>query len=233
MKVRSLIPPVMAAVLISGCTTPTPSRWDMAAGKQAYAVVPSAPNASDRPEYRLNPQDKLTISVFREPDLSVVEAPVETSGGMVLPLIGRVQAAGRTSSELAHDIEGRLARYLVDPKVSVIIAASKSLNITVDGAVTEAGVYEMQGETTLLQSIAMAKGASRISDLSRVAVFRTINGQRNGAVFDVRAIQAGSAPDLVLQNGDYIVVGGSNIKAIGYDVLSVLPAFALFVPLVR
>ena len=233
MKVRSLILSLMVTVSISGCTTPTPSRWDMASGQKAYQVVPSALSGAERPEYRLHPQDKLTIAVFREPDLSVEEAPIEISGGMVLPLIGHVQAAGKTTTELSHEIEGQLAKYLVNPKVSVIVASSKSLNVTVDGAVTEAGVYEMQGDTTLLQSIAMAKGASKISDLRRVAVFRTINGQRNGAVFDVRAIQAGTAPDLMLQNGDYVVVGGSNIKAIGYDILSVLPAFALFVPLVR
>ena len=231
MQVRSFILLAMVAALAGGCTTAKPSRFDLPTGPQSYNVIPAT--QTTRPEYRLNPQDKLTIAVFREPDLSVVEAPIETSGGIVMPLVGRVQAAGRTSSELASEIEDRLKKYLVGPRVSVIIASSRSLNVTVDGAVQEAGVYEMQGETTLIQSIAMAKGASRIADLERVAVFRTIDGRRNGALFDVRAIQSGAAPDLQLQSGDYVVVGASNIKAIWYDVLSILPAFALFVPLVN
>lgn len=232
MKVRSFILLTMVAVLIGGCSISSSSSWNMPAGPEAYGVIPPA-SLGERPEYRLSPQDKLTISVFREPDLSVVEAPIEISGGMVLPLIGHVEAAGKTSSELASEIERRLGSYLVRPQVSVIVASSESLNVTVDGAVQEAGVYQMKGQTTLLQSIAMAKGASRVADLDRVAVFRTIDGKRNGAIFDVRMIQAGTAEDLVLQNGDYVMVGASNIKAVWYDVLSVLPAFALFVPLVR
>lgn len=232
MKVRSFILLTMLAVLVGGCSTSSASRWNLPSGAGAYATIPSAP-VGDRPEYRLNPQDKLTIAVFREPDLSVTEAPIEISGGMVLPLIGHVQAAGKTSSELASEIESRLSNYLVRPRVSVIVATSESLNVTVDGAVQEAGVYRMKGQTTLLQSIAMAKGASRTADLERVAVFRTIDGKRNGALFDVQMIQAGTQPDIVLQNGDYVMVGASNIRAVWYDVLSVLPAFALFVPLVN
>lgn len=233
MKARSLFLFVMLAVLTGGCTTTSTSRWNLPSGQQAYSVIPEQV-ASRPPEYRINPQDKLTITVFREPDLSVQEAPVESGGGLVMPLIGRVQAVGHTTTELSETIAAQLkARYLVDPTVSVIVASSRSQNVTVDGAVKEAGVYEMQGNTTLLQSIALAKGATRVAELNRVAVFRTIDGKRNGAIFDVGAIQAGEQPDLALQNGDYVVVGASNIKALWYDVLGILPAFAVFVPLVR
>jgi polysaccharide export outer membrane protein len=225
---------MLAASLVSGCTSTTSSRWKLPEGQQAYAVIPDEAHAFRPPEYRISPRDKLTIAVFREPELSVQEAPVEPSGGLVLPLIGRVQAAGRTTSELSGDIARMLRdHYLVNPTVSVIVAESKAQNVTVDGAVTEAGVYELQGRTTLSQSIAMAKGATRVAQLDRVAVFRTIDGKRNGAVFDVEAIRAGEAPDLVLQSGDYVVVSASGSKALWYDILGVLPAFGLFVPLVN
>ncbi|MDZ7283009.1 polysaccharide export protein [Sphingomonas sanguinis] len=233
MKARSLSLLLTISMLSSACSTVPTSRWNLPSGQQAYTVIPEQA-AAHPPEYRINPQDKLTITVFREPDLSVQEAPVESGGGMVLPLIGRIQAAGQTTTELSNNIATQLrTRYLVNPTVSVIVASSRSQNVTVDGAVTEAGVYELQGNTTLLQSIAMAKGATRVAELDRVAVFRTIDGKRNGAIFDVNAIRAGDQPDLPLQNGDYVVVGASNIKALWYDVLGVLPAFALFVPLVR
>lgn len=232
MKARLFFLATMTAAFVSGCTTTTSSRWDLPEGRQAYTVIPDETQGVRTPEYRINPSDKLTIAVFREPDLSVQQAPVESSGGLVMPLIGRVQAAGRTTSELSNDIAGRLkTRYLVNPTVSVIIAESRAQNVTVDGAVTEAGVYELQGRTTLLQSIAMAKGATRVAKLNQVAVFRTIDGKRNGAVFDVDAIRAGEAPDLVLQSGDYVVVSASGTKALWYDVLGILPAFGLFVPL--
>jgi len=233
MKASSLILPLLAALCLEGCASSS-SRWDFPAGPQAYAVIPADRVEGQQPDYRISPQDKLTITVFREPDLSVEEAPVEAGGGLILPLIGRVQASGMTTNALAEDIADKLRqRYLVDPKVSVILASSRSQNVTVDGAVQEAGVYELQGKTTLLQSIAMAKGATRVAELKRVAVIRTIDGKRSGAVFDVEAIRGGEAADPPLQSGDYVVVGASAIKATWYDVLGVLPAFGLFVPLLR
>lgn len=195
-------------------------------------MIPPERSEASQPLYRINPGDSLTITVFRERDLSVENAPVEASGGMVLPLIGKVQAVGRTPEELAGVIQTQLQQNgLRRPRVSVIVADTKSQNVVVDGAVQQAGVYPLLGGTTLLQTIAMAKGANRVAQLDRVAIFRTINGQRNGALFDVTAIRAGRAPDPYIQSGDYVIVGSSSTKSRYYEILSVLPAFAIFVPL--
>lgn len=203
-------------------------------GEAAYQVIPAIVPVDARPEYRINPQDKLTITVFREPDMSVEKAPVETGGTLVLPLIGRVRAAGQTTTELANEIQSRLgARYLVDPRVSVIIAESLAQSVTVDGAVGIPGSYGLQGDTTLLQAIALARGATKIATFDKVAVFRTINGVRHGALFNLGDMRSGNSPDPVLQSGDYVVVGTSSIKSVGYDLLSLAPAAALFIPLVR
>ncbi|SEJ60150.1 polysaccharide export outer membrane protein [Sphingomonas sp. OV641] len=209
-------------------------KWEgLPAGQAAYATVP-AEVPVNRPDYRISPQDKLTITVFREPDMSVEEAPVETGGSLVLPLVGRVQAAGKTTAALAQELESKLgARFLVDPRVSVIVAESKAQSVTVDGAVGMPGVYGLQGDTTLLQAIALARGATRVATFDKVAVFRTVEGQRQGALFDIAAIRAGQAPDPVLQSGDYVVVGTSGIKSFGYDLLALAPAAGLFVPLVN
>lgn len=221
-----------AAMCLSGCVAS--ERFDLPQGAQAYQIIPPQRVESEQPEYRINPLDSLTISVFREPDLNVSEAPVESGGGLVLPLIGRIQAAGRTTTELAGAIEAQLARSgLRQPRVSVIIANTGSQNVTVDGAVQQSGVYPLQGTTTLLQSIAMARGATRTAELDRVVIFRTIDGQRTGALFDAAAIREGRAPDPYIRSGDYVIVGTSSIRAFYYDALTVLPAFGLFVPLVQ
>lgn len=218
------------SVCLAGCSTS--EHFDLPQGQQAYQVIPPQRIEANQPAYRINPLDSLTITVFREPDLAVKEAPVETGGGLVLPLIGEVHAVGRTSTELAAAIEAALrARGLRQPRVSVIIASTKSQNVVVDGAVQEAGVYQLLGSTTLLQSIAMAKGANRVAQLDHVAIFRTINGVRSGALFDVMAIREGRAPDPYIQSGDYVIVGSSSTKSRYYDVLSILPAFGIFVPL--
>lgn len=231
MKARSLL--LLTATMLGGCVSS--ENWkDLPAGQAAYQTIPATNPIDTRPEYRINPQDKLTITVFREPDMSVEEAPVETGGTLVLPLIGRVKAAGKTTAALASEIQAQLgARYLVDPRVSVIVAESKAQSVTVDGAVGIPGVYGLQGDTTLLQAIALARGATRTATFDKVAVFRTIDGKRYGALFNMADIRAGQAEDPILQSGDYVVVGTSGIKALGYDLLSLAPAAALFVPLVR
>ena len=220
------------SVCLAGCSAS--EHFDLPQGQQAYQVIPPQRIEANQPAYRINPLDSLTITVFREPDLAVKDAPVETGGGLVLPLVGEVHAAGRTSTELAASIETALRqRGLRQPRVSVIIASTKSQNVVVDGAVQEAGVYPLLGQTTLLQSIAMAKGASKVAKLDRVAIFRTINGVRSGALFDVMAIREGRMADPYIQSGDYVIVGTSSSRSRYYDILAVLPTFATFVALAR
>ncbi|KQU46008.1 hypothetical protein ASG67_15495 [Sphingomonas sp. Leaf339] len=215
---------------LAGCATK--ESFQLPQGQQAYQVIPPRRIEADQPEYKINALDSLTITVFREPDLAVQAAAVESGGGIVLPLIGRVQAAGRTTTELSKAIGEQLRQNgLRFPRVSVIIADTETQNVIVDGAVGQAGVYPINGNTTLLQSIARARGATRTADLDRVAIFRTIDGKRNGALFDVLAIREGRAPDPYIRPGDYIVVGSSSIKSFYYDALAVLPAFGLFAPL--
>lgn len=231
MKAGSFL--LLSSMTLSACVSS--ENWKrLPTGPAAYTTIPAKIPVDSRPEYRINPQDKLTITVFREPDMSVEEAPVETGGTLVLPLIGRIRAAGQTTAALANSIQAQLAaRYLVDPRVSVIVAESRAQSVTVDGAVGIPGVYGLQGDTTLLQAIALARGATRTATFDKVAVFRTIDGQRQGALFNLGDIRNGDAEDPVLQSGDYVVVGTSAIKTVGYDLLSLAPAAALFIPLIR
>ncbi len=224
---------VVSSLALTACVSS--EDWkSLPTGEAAYRTIPASVPLDARPEYRINPQDKLNITVFREPDMSVKEAPVETGGTLVLPLIGRVRAAGQTTTQLANEIQSLLgAKYLVDPRVSVIVAESLAQSVTVDGAVGIPGSYGLQGDTTLLQAIALARGATKIATFDKVAVFRTVNGQRQGALFNLGDMRSGLAADPVLQSGDYVVVGTSSIKSISYDLLSLAPAAALFIPLVR
>ena len=101
------------------------------------------------------------------------------------------------------------------------------------GSVVQPGVYPLEGRLTLLQAVALARGATRTATVNKVAVFRHIDGKRYGALFDMAQIRAGRAEDPILQSGDYVVVGTSGTKALGYDLLSLAPAAGLFVPLVN
>ncbi|MDP3080270.1 MAG: polysaccharide biosynthesis/export family protein [Brevundimonas sp.] len=180
-------------------------------------------------EYRIGVGDKLDVRVFQVEDLSFEELVVDTSGNINLPLIGAVRGAGRTAGEMASDIARRLAaQYLRDPQVTVTVKEAASQKITVDGAVTKPGVYEMRGSTSLLQAVAMAEGPTRVADLTKVAVFRNIEGRRSVAVFDLSAIRQGRASDPQVLGDDVIVVDTSRLSSALREVVGALPALAAF-----
>lgn len=190
----------------------------------------SVPAVATSPaDYLIGVGDKVDVTVFQVEDLSFEELVVDTSGNVQLPLIGAVRGAGRTAGQMSADIAERLAaRYLRNPQVTVAVREAASQKITVDGAVTKPGVYEMRGSTSLLQAVAMAEGPSRVADLSKVAVFRNIDGRRSVAVFDLTAIRQGRASDPQVLGDDVVVVDTSRLNAALREAVSALPAFAAF-----
>lgn len=222
---------VLAVISATACASPGVA----SGGAPSQPTFQSAGGLSQQAatqDYRIGPLDKLNITVFQVKDLTLEEVQVDGSGRVFLPLIGSVVAAGKTTQELSAEIADRLrGQYLQSPQVAVWVAEAISQKVTVDGSVVEPGVYAMSGPTTLLQAVAMAKGPDpRYANLNRVAVFRTINGQRNAAVFDLKAIRAGKAPDPVILGNDVVVVEGSTAKGVFREILAALPGLAIFRP---
>lgn len=221
---------IAPAVLLAACGGP---KMDVS---QMTAAVPvdlqtAAVSTPIQTEYRIGVGDKLSVRVFQVDDLSFDELTVDTSGNLQMPLIGAVRAADLTSGELSAEIAERLsAKYLRNPQVTVTVTEAASQKITVDGAVTKPGVYEMRGTTSLLQAVAMAEGPSRVADLSKVAVFRTIDGQRSVALFDLAAIRQGRAEDPRVLGDDIIVVDTSRMSAAMREIVGALPALSIFRP---
>lgn len=196
-----------------------------------WAVPPAATAPTPAAEYRIGPLDKLKITVFQVEDLTLDKVQVDSSGQILLPLIGAVNAQGRTTTELSADIADKLRKdFLQSPQVSVLVEEAASQKVTVDGAVKRAGVFDMKGRTSLMQAVAMAEGADRDAKLRQVVVFRTKDGQRQAARFDMTAIRKGEAADPELLGGDVVVVPGSSVARTVRDVISALPAFAIFRP---
>ena len=221
---------ILTACLLSACGG---SRMDMAAMTAAQPVDLQITNISSapQPEYTIGVGDKLSVRVFQVPDLSFDELVVDTSGDIQMPLIGAVRATGQTAGQLSTQIAERLsAQYLRNPQVTVTVTEAASQKITVDGAVTKPGVYEMRGSTSLLQAVAMAEGPTAVADLTQVAVFRTISGQRSVALFDLQAIRQGRAEDPAVLGDDVIVVDTSRTSAAMRGIICAIPALAIFRP---
>ncbi|MBB3912718.1 polysaccharide biosynthesis/export family protein [Sphingomonas desiccabilis] len=218
---------MLLGLLAGGCQTVADPA--LPRGAEAYAQIPPPRTDDVRREYRIGPRDVLAIRVFQEPELTFEEISVDSSGNLGYPLIGSVHAAGRTPAMLADELTARLREnFIRNPKVTVLVTSSVSQSVTVEGNVTEPGVYEIGGGATLLTALARARSTTRVAKLDEIVVFRTVDGQRMGAVFNLADIRAGRAPDPELLGGDIVVVGFSAVKGAFRDFLGAGALFNAF-----
>jgi len=121
--------------------------------------------------YRLQPGDELHIQVLYNNDLFTVTR-VLPDGTVPAPVIGQVEAAGKTPNELAAAIASGLSQYIVEPKVTVILSKLAGNYVFVVGEVRAQGAYEIFGPMTVTQAIARAGGATNTAKLNSVLVLR-------------------------------------------------------------
>lgn len=172
-------------------------------------------------EFRLGNGDVLSISVYGEQDLSVEGLPVRTDGKISFPLIGDVQAKGRTVDELKEDITSRLLQYVREPRVAVIVRQFESLKYTMAGEVVKSGVYPLNTDVTLTEAIARAGGFAKgnfhatsieIADLTHAFLAR--NGEYLPIDF-VELFRNGDLRfDIKLAPGDYVYIPSGLTKEI-------------------
>ncbi len=109
-------------------------------------------------DYKIGPEDLLEITVFEEEKLNKV-VRVSSQGNISLPLIGALKVRGLTANELEKEIADLLAqKYLRDPHVSVFIREYRNQRISVMGAVEKPGVFDVTGQKTILDLLAMSGG---------------------------------------------------------------------------
>ncbi|HSL49321.1 MAG TPA: polysaccharide biosynthesis/export family protein [Candidatus Deferrimicrobiaceae bacterium] len=109
--------------------------------------------------------DLLEVSVFEVEELSRIRLRVPGRGVISLPLIGQIQAAGRTTAELEDEIRVRLQRkFMHDPQVSVFLEEHNSQRISVIGAVRKGGVFNLNRPLRLADALALAEGLTEEAD---------------------------------------------------------------------
>ncbi len=164
-------------------------------------------NAQD---YILGEGDVLTVSVYDQPDL---KSTVRISGdGMIsLPLIGQVHATGQSVDQLSHKIETRLADgYLINPHVTIFIDEFRNLKVTILGGIISPGLYELKGQTTLLELISKAGGLTE--DAANEAIIRrnTSNNKEGKTVINIdlnELMEKGQiSKNITIINGDNIYI---------------------------
>ncbi|MCM8556645.1 polysaccharide biosynthesis/export family protein [Sphingomicrobium sediminis] len=205
---------IMLAICLAACGgTPRLSSQSTAVTVTDELPAPDvSETAVDLTEYRIGPTDEISVSVFNADELNR-EAVIDASGQFAMPLIGVVQAGGKTPSELSTEIADKLrGRFIKDPQVVVNLTEVRANVVTVDGAVTQPGIYPVIGNMTLLRAIATARGASTVADETNVVVFRTVNGEKMAAMFNLNDIRGGRVADPRVYGNDLVVVGESGTR---------------------
>lgn len=197
------------------------------AGEAAAVSALTAVSTPGSDGYRVGPLDVLNITVFKVEDLTKT-VQVSESGSFAFPLVGDIQAAGRTVSEIEKDLAAKLgSNYLRNPQVTVLVKEYNSHRITVDGAVNKPGVFPMQGPMSLLQSIAMAGGMQEVAE-GTILVFRRVDGKTAVAKFSVADLRSQKASDPDLQAGDIVTIPSSDLKIGMRYIFQSVPLFNAF-----
>jgi len=133
----------------------------------------------------IQPNDKLTIDVYKNPDLSR-QVTVQPDGLISISLVQSIQAAGLTPAQLKVELEKRLKDYLDVPNVTVIIDAIQSYRVFVTGKVQKPGVIMSERPLTVLQALALAGGFQEYSKKDQISIVRTIAPQIGRGQQDIK-----------------------------------------------
>jgi len=194
------------------------STWGQAAAANpkpssgaAQAATPttdsSAPKAHDD-SFVIGNDDVLAINVWKEPDISR-SIPVRSDGKISLPLVGEVQAAGRTPLKLEQEITSKLQSYISQPEVTVIVQQINSQKFNVLGMVGHPGTFLITNSPTVLDAIAMAGGFRDFAKQKSIYILRqNADGTETRIPFNYKDVVKGKNPaqNIKIQPRDTIVV---------------------------
>ncbi|WP_034414614.1 polysaccharide biosynthesis/export family protein [Candidatus Entotheonella palauensis] len=189
--------------------------WLLTAG---CSLDPSNPPVADvtplpyASTYRIGPEDKLTISVWKNDDISRTVV-VRPDGMISLPLLNDVKAAGLTPEELRGQLTDKLQAYINNVELSVIINEIHSLKYSVLGEVSKPARYELTSRLTVLEAIAAAGGLKPFAARKRIVILRQASAddaiERIPFNYDQAAASNGTEGNPELQPGDIVMVPSS------------------------
>lgn len=128
-------------------------------------------------EYQLGPEDLVSVFIWKQPDLSTT-VMIRPDGKISLPLLGEMQASGKTAMQLQTEIAKQLKQYVVDPKVNVMVKEVNSPAISVLGQVRKPDRYHIRQRITALEAIALAGGFTEFAKRDKVTIIRTRGSEK-------------------------------------------------------
>ena len=163
--------------------------------------------SEDEQTYLISPEDVIEISVWKEPDLqrSVIVRP---DGGISFPLVGDIQAAGKSPVELKEEITVSLQNFIPDALVTVSLLELRGLRIYVTGQVRNPGQFLVGRYVDVLQALTLAGGLTPFANRNNISIRRR-DGEREIVYrFNYNQVSKGNRLDqnIVLRADDVVVV---------------------------
>ena len=169
-----LVLSLTAVILVSGCAGPKTSSPEQIQRALAVDTV----NSVD--EYILGATDVVRVSVWRNEDLSI-SVPIRPDGKISVPLVGDVQASGRTPDALANDIETKLSAYIREPQVSIVVTSMGSHEysdrVRVTGAVQQPTSVPHRAGMTVLDMVLTSGGVTPFASPNNSVLYRAFEGE--------------------------------------------------------
>ena len=188
MKPLRLIAIIVLSLLAASCAS---------GGGVSQEGAPPAVETAAVNDYQIGVDDIVQVSVWRNPELGIT-VPVRPDGKITVPLVGDVEAGGRTPAEVAKDIQDKLTAYVRDPQVAVILTDLRSheylSRVRVTGAVRQPISIPFRQGMTVLDAVLAAGGVTEFAAPDRSDLYRR-NGDGATHSYPVRL-------DRILGRGD-------------------------------
>ncbi len=166
MKQITLALVATATLALAGCATPP--------APSAAALAPI------NPDYLIGPGDNVTVTVWRNPEVSGA-VPVRPDGKITTPLVEDLPAAGKTSTQLARDIEGALAKFIQQPVVTVVVTnfvGNYGDQIRVIGQAARPQALAYRRDMSLMDVLITVGGITEFAAGNKASVIRTVDGKQ-------------------------------------------------------
>jgi polysaccharide export outer membrane protein len=188
-----------------------------AAETQEEAYVANMYSNSILRDYKLGPEDVITVEVFGQcPNYCVTGKTVPPTGRISYPLIKEgVFVAGRTVEDVAAEITKKLDEYIIDPKVQVTLDKAMSARYSVMGDVRSPGVKPMARRVSIMDALSEAGGIAETGSKKNVILLRLgADGKLVSQTINVGSIEKGKGEMIFLSPGDQVIVQGNMFKSI-------------------
>jgi polysaccharide export outer membrane protein len=172
----------------------------------ATVTPPQTPTVND--SFIIGPEDVLTVTVWREPELTTNRVNVRPDGKIGVPLLNDVQASGLTTGQLQEQITEGLKKFVADPNVSVIVLEVHSQVVHILGGVNRPGAYILGSPLTVVELLARAGGVTEFAKTEQVQIVRKDNGKNKRFVFNYKKFVEGKnfEQNIQLRSGDVVTI---------------------------